>query len=318
MDLPMFASKLFIDHPTRMWRKEKDAFLTTCCGEFLLMGYDESEITIHNNRNRFGFDSRNLLVGKADADILITAHYDTPGRNGFLARLVMPSFLEKTKGQVILFAIVITISLVIQFATDFIVPLEYRVVVAAIAAIVLLFVIGSALVKNKHNHNDNTSGVLGVMQLASLLVTVPDLRNKCAFILFDHEEVMPGLLGSKAFEQWRKNTYPNKPVQVINLDCIGNGDVLTIETKKPHDTFHNMVEFLKNEGYIVSTKRSMGSDHESFETAFSLCFQKRSRFGFLYIPKIHTGKDTICDLKKIEDLCSSVYNFLHTTEKTVN
>ena len=306
--LALFSQKLFEKHNTRMWRKEKDAFLETSKAAFADLGYDE--ITIKEDKNQLGITSRNLLVGKADADIFITAHYDTPGRNGILM-LLTPIFGSLIGSIVLLFPLFFLVgvlqgSLMIHFDSSGL-DLVFRLATFAIFALFFF-------VKNPKNHNDNTSGVLGVYQVAKLVAENPQLKERVAFLLFDHEEVLPGLLGSKAFAKWRRKTYPNKTdTKVINLDCIGQGDVLTVMVKTDHPNWHHMADFMTEKGYPVKKARgglAGNSDHASFPGGVSLLFQKKSLLGPLYIPKIHTGRDKICNLDQIEQLGEAVYQYI--------
>jgi len=305
-----FAQSLFTKHETRMWRKEKDVFLNHCKAEFKALGYDDSELTIREDRNMLGFKSKNLLIGPPDADVLITAHYDTPGRNGFLL-LLAPVFGILLGSMILMFPLVFIIGLLTGLL-----GLSEASLLASFLPLLLLLVIPS-LIKNPHNHMDNTSGVLGVFNLAARIAESPALRKKCAFVLFDHEEVLPGLLGSKAFAKWRKRSYPDKVQgKVINLDCIGNGDVLTVMAKKKHEGQNNIAVFLQQEGFDVKKVRSGltgNSDHAAFPRGVSLLYQKRSLIGPLYIPKIHSARDTVCDLDQVDRLCGAVYTYINNS-----
>jgi len=299
----ILAESLFTKFETRMWRKEKDAFLEHCKTEFAKLGYDDSDITIKHNRNMFGLTSKNLLVGSPDADILITAHYDTPGNNGFL--LAATPIVGMKVFNILFFVIIVG-------AAFFRVPLQSAALDILFNVFIILMVVFS-IIKNKHNHNDNTSGVLGVFNMAALAAGNPELRKKCAFELFDHEEL--GLVGSHSFAKWRKKNYPGKEnVAVINFDCIGNGDVLVVMTKKEHQGWNQIADFLQCEGFDVVRTRSSAltasSDHAHFPMGVSLLYQKRSLLGPPYIPKIHTGGDTVCDLEGIDKLCASIYKYI--------
>ena len=309
--LQAFAETLFQKHNTRMWRKEKDAFLEDAILAFESLGYDE--VRVKGDKNPLGITSRNLVVGKADADILITAHYDTPGRNGFLL-LLAPVFGAFIGSLAIMLPIVLLLGFLgglLMVALD----MEHLNLMLANPAYLLFAVLlVASLIKNPKNHNDNTSGVLGVYQMAKLIAENPALKERTAFVLFDHEEVLPGLLGSKAFAKWRKKHCPEKAdATVINFDCIGTGDVLTVMTRKKHVAWHNIAEFLEGEGFTVKKARgglAGNSDHAPFARGVSLLFQKRSLTGPLYIPKIHSGRDTVCDLEQIKGLTAAVYQYL--------
>jgi len=309
--LQLFAETLFQKHNTRMWRKEKDAFLADATLAFENLGYDE--VAVKEDKNPLGITSRNLVVGKPDADILITAHYDTPGRNGFLL-ILAPIFGALIGSFLIVIPLGFLMGLLATAVTRTFDIGQLNLMIANPAYLLLAVLLVASLIKNPKNHNDNTSGVLGVYQMAELIAENPELKARTAFVLFDHEEVLPGLLGSKAFAKWRKQNCPEKSnATVINLDCIGIGDVLTVMTRKKHVAWDNIAEFLEGEGFTVKKARgglAGNSDHAPFARGVSLLFQKRSLTGPLYIPKIHSGRDKECDLEQIERLSAAVYKYL--------
>jgi len=289
-----------------MYRKEKVPFLNTCTAAFEQLGYDEIEL--RSDQNMLGFQSKNLYIGPKNAEILFTAHYDTPGANGILL-FAGPVFGAAIGGVV---------GILPFFALEFLLPLLLpNTAWGNLLSALLTLVLGVAFtaiffIKNKHNHTDNTSGVVGVFAMAQRVAQDPELRQKCAFVLFDHEEVLPGLLGSRAFVKARSET---KNCTVINFDCIGNGDAMAVMTKKKHELWHNISTHLEHEGYC--TKKVRGglfsggtSDHEPFPRGISLLLQKRSLLGPLYIPRIHTRRDTICDLDGIETLAEAMVNYI--------
>jgi len=290
-----FAKRMFKEHETRMWRGEKTAFLAQCVAGFRAMGYNEDEITLREDKLIPGVCSRNLLVGKPDAELLITAHYDTPGRSGW--GMALSPVVGSTLSHAAVFTLMFGVG-ALQRAT------KSRKLNTAMQLVNLAMLAGM-FVKNPHNHNDNTSGVLGVMRLAELVVNQPQLREKCAFVLFDHEEV--GLLGSYAFAKWRKKHCPGKTDNlVINLDCVGCGDELTVMTKKKQ---HEMGQAVAKQ--LSATKiRGSNSDHRPFKNGVSLLYQKRSLLGPLYIPHLHSKRDRVCDLEQLERLCESVRSYI--------
>jgi len=84
------AESFFANFETRARRKEKDAFIERTKEGFREIGYTDEEMMIQSSR----FGGKNLVVGSPDADFLLTAHYDTPGRNGWM---LMP--FAKTLGM---------------------------------------------------------------------------------------------------------------------------------------------------------------------------------------------------------------------------
>ena len=306
-----FAQVLFTKHETRMYRKEKEAFLECCEKEFIEFGYDD--VIVKAERNMFGLTSKNLVAGPLDGDILITAHYDTPGRNGFLL------FMNPLVGLLLSNILFLAIILLLDHYLLIMIENEHHWV-SSLRIIVALVLIGSFIIKNKHNHNDNTSGVLGVYKMAELVAQNPHLKSRCTFILFDHEEVFPALLGSRAFANWRKKNYPEKKDSlVINLDCIGVGDVLTVMTRKKHEDWYSIASYMEREGFEVRRTRGgliMDGDHAPFQKGVSLMFQEKSLLGPLYIRNIHTRKDRFCDLKQVERLCVAAYGYI--SDKTLS
>jgi len=290
-----FAERTLKAHKTRMWRDEKTAFLEHCIAGFRQMGYRDDEITLREDKLIPGLPHRNLLVGSPDAELLITAHYDTPGRTGW--GMVLSPVVGDTLSHVAVFSLMAGVAVAQRAAKNRKLDLAMQLVNAALVA--------GLFVKNPHNHNDNTSGCLGVMRLAELVADQPELREKCAFVLFDHEEV--GLLGSYAFAKWRKKNCPGKTDNlVINLDCIGVGDELTVMTKKRK---HALGETVAEQLGATKVKGS-NSDHRPFKNGVSLLYQKRSLFGPLYVPNLHSSRDRVCDLAKIEQLCTTVQSYI--------
>ncbi|MCL2812702.1 MAG: M28 family metallopeptidase [Clostridia bacterium] len=302
--LSALAASFFANFETRFKRKEKDAFLERCKAEFAELGYMDSEVIIQKAGG-----GKNLMVGPPDADILITAHYDTPAANGLM--LVANPVLGQALGTL---AFPLVILWLAGFLAGFLSVGNPFVSFLFPGILILLLILGFTI-KNKHNHNDNTSGVLGVFRMAEFVASNPTLKDRCAFVLFDNEEW--GLLGSSAFAKWRKKNYPQKKDSaVINLDCIGYGDILLLAATKKHEDWHKMAAFFQNQGFKIAKKQSslvFLSDHMHFAGGVMLSFAKKSRLGFLYLPNVHTRKDTVCDLDNIERLSASIFKYLCET-----
>ncbi|MCL2056437.1 MAG: M28 family peptidase [Oscillospiraceae bacterium] len=312
------AQTIFEKYETRFGRREKDAFLEFCSSRFKGLGYAEDEISIH--KSALG---KNLVVGPIDADILVTAHYDTPAHNGYIALPFVRIF-----GQALSTLLGAVILLVIFFLSGvaggvlygigvipslYLIHIVNYIVLALLVALVFLF-------KNKHNRNDNTSGVLGVLAVAALAAQNPGLKKKCAFVLFDNEEKM--LWGSYAFAAHRRKTCPKKSGSpVINLDCIGDGDVLAVASPKKHEVWDKLAEHFREDGFETEKKHSMliyMSDHANFSRGVMVSFARRSRLGPLYLPNVHTRRDTVCDLDLIERLGGSVCRFVEKIQEGEN
>jgi hypothetical protein len=60
------------------------------------------------------------------------------------------------------------------------------------------------------------------------------------------------------------------------------------------------------------------SDHMQFSNGVMLAFARRSRLGPLYLPNIHTAKDTVCNVENIVLLGETIGRFLAVSSQPVN
>jgi hypothetical protein len=303
MDNKAFADEVFEGYPSRFRRGEKDAFLERCRAEFLAMGYGEDEVTVQGTKR-----NRNLVVGNAGADVLVTAHYDTPARNGVL--LLLSPLVGQAWANVLMLFVLFVAFTALYYALPF--DVGFFVSYITRLGLVTVLMLPLFLVKNKQNRNDNTSGVLGVIDVARRVAADVEMKEKVCFVLFDNEEW--GLLGAAAFVEWRDKEFAGKKnSRVINLDCIGCGDVLLVAAKTRHEVWADVAGFMEGEGFKVVKMRSMLmflSDHAHFRNGLQLAFVRRSVCGPLYIPKIHTGRDVVCDMGRVTGVGEAVYGYI--------
>ena len=314
------AETFFTKHEVRTRRKEKEPFIKCVEEGFREIGYTDAEMIIQKSR----MGGSNLVIGKPDAEIIFTAHYDTPMRNG---RIAMPfsSIVGKIPATllgVILMGICIALIyspriLVSLLEVDGTETIVYYIIGLLFSLLFLVYMFAILFfVKNPHNHNDNTSGCLGVYNVATIIANDANLRGKCAFVFFDREEI--GLLGSSAFAKWRNKLYPgNEDCLVINLDCIAVGDVLVVASKTKEPILaerKKLAQFFRDKSFDTVEKKSNMygylSDHANFSRGFMIAFLRRSKLGPLYIPNIHTAKDKVCDLEQIEKLSESLVEYI--------
>ena len=301
------AQEIFDNHPTRFTRKEKAALRSTLRSELKKMGYTDDEIT---EINASGI---NLLVGNPHAEYMFTAHYDTPGRTGWM--LKTSSILGQTGANIFLIAIICLLGFIIPFAGLQIFPdaSDFELFASGELAMILILVVMiiSMVVKNRNNRNDNTSGVLSLLALAEKVAADAEIKNKCCFVFFDNEEW--GLLGSAGFaKHCKKNGINLDNTKVINFDCVGYGDVLTFASTKKTDIIDTLAKAFEEKGEKTVTKRSAMiflSDHANFKNSVMVSFTKKSLTGLLYLPLIHTSKDTVCDVEQINRLTDDIFAF---------
>lgn len=303
------AAEIFESHPTRFTKKEKVALRATLRDEFTRMGYTDGELT------EVQASGTNFVAGDPrTADYLFTAHYDTPGRTGWM--LWTARFFGQTGANI---AMIVCMVLLMALAP----MLSERVFsflgeeaafwsVEGSMLLILLVMIGSMIFKNPNNRNDNTSGVLSLLALAEAVAGDNELRRKCCFVFFDNEEW--GLLGSSGFASWgKKQGIDWKNVKVVNFDCVGYGDVLTFASTKKTAVADALVAACQEAGLNPVRKRSMAvflSDHANFPNSVMVSYTIRSLCGPLYLPLIHTSRDTVCDVDQINALTDRVYSFV--------
>ena len=124
---------------------------------------------------------------------------------------------------------------------------------------------------NKHTANDNTSGVITIIESAIKLPK--DLRDEVCFVLFDNEEL--GLLGSSAFAKEYKEYVKNK--LIINFDCVSDGnDIFFFPTKQikndqsKHDNIINAFASTKDLDSIHPTTLTLNM-HMEFAALRKAC-----------------------------------------------
>ena len=187
------AQEIFENHPTRFTGKEKSALRATLRAELNKMGYSDDEIT------EIKASGTNLLAGDPHAEYMFTAHYDTPGRTGWMLKTA--SLWGQTGANVFLIMIMCLLGMAVPIASSFIVPdvsgsgMFWLGELAVLLILVIMII--SMVIKNKNNRNDNTSGVLALLAMAEKVTADQEMRKKSCFVFFDNEEW--GLLGSGEF-----------------------------------------------------------------------------------------------------------------------
>ncbi len=282
--------------PVRKSKKQKEAFREAVLAYGETLGYFGSV-------EKGAFGARNVVFGDpANAGYLITAHYDT------CAHMIVPNFITPCSFLVYLLyqlAVVLGFAVVaIAIGVGAGLLLKSEGAASAVGLIVywallLLLMFGPA---NKHNANDNTSGVVTVLETMAALPEA--YRKDACFVLFDLEEA--GLIGSASFAKKHRKTVRNQVV--FNLDCVGEGDeVLLFPTKKMKKQPERMAQFAKllpgaGEKSMTLKDRGFGfypSDQSNFPRGFGIAAFRRSKLLGLYLGKIHTNRDKILDEKNV-------------------
>lgn len=254
--------------------------------------------------------NRNLVIGDlSSAKVVLTAHYDT------CAVMPVPNFIMPKKPLLSLaYGFVIAIpmlaaALLIGWAVGFVTQnpdISRPVYLIAFWAFLLSMFIGKP---NKHTVNDNTSGVITLVELLS---TLPEENSDVCFVFFDNEE--NGLLGSSFFAKKHKEEMADK--LLINFDCVSDGDnLMFILNKRAYPEYAEALKesFDETEGKTVLIEKEKGtyypSDQKNFKKNMAVAALKNGPFG-LYMDRIHTPRDTVMDERNIEMLISGIQKFI--------
>ena len=251
------------------------------------------------------FGSRNIVLGDVDtAEMIVAAHYDTqpvlPFPN-FLTPKNIPAYI----GYMLLLVIGISIPVFLAGfimgmldAPAFLVPIVGYGILLLFMALMLF---GPA---NKHTANDNTSGVITVLEAYA----DEEIRRRAAFVLFDHEEV--GLFGSMAFYKAHKDVLKNK--LVINCDCVGDGDTVMVILSKKAKQHAGAMEraFIPPEGkhaLITDAGKTLyPSDQANFPVSAGIAAFRRAPLIGYYLGRIHTPRDTVMDEANVDFIVDSL------------
>jgi hypothetical protein len=257
---------------------------------------------------------RNIVIGNLEkAKYLITAHYDTPASIG-LPNFIVPNNPVAFFGfQFALVALLLALAVGVGFATYHFCQNKR---IAFLAGYLVYFAILILMLKgpaNKSNANDNTSGIVTALEILSALPN--ELREDVCVVLFDMEEA--GLVGSAMFRKKHKATTEKQIV--LNLDCVGDGDVIQLtpvkNARKDEPLLNALAKVCVPKGDKELRLRSKGfyggsSDHKNFPLGVAvMAFHYQKGLG-LYCGRIHTWRDKVLDVRNVQILTDALIAFM--------
>lgn len=303
------AMDVLLEFPVRKSKKQKQEF-RECIREYLeSLGYC---VTMETG----SFRAVNVLAGDPEtAKYLVTAHYDTCARM-FVPNLITPcNLLTFLAYQLFICLLLMAPTLAVAALVGYWLHsffAGYLLWLILLFGSIGLMIFGPA---NPSNANDNTSGVVSVLEIARSL---PEkYRKDVCFVLFDLEEA--GLIGSASYRKTHKKASDSQ--LVLNLDCVGEGnDILFFPTAKLKQNRQRIAALEKITGYFgkkTVTLRTKGfsiypSDQAHFPYGVGICALNRSKLG-LYLSRIHTKKDTILDVTNINILRAALITMIGGT-----
>lgn len=296
------SKKIIDQYQARKTGKQKKAFREMLMRELAGMGIEARE---EKYKDLFG--SINVIAGDVErAELIFGAHYDT------CARMPFPNFIAPRNPliyygyQLLPVLALILISLAVSIPAATLVSEEagrglWFMVYFGLLALMLL---GPA---NPHTMNDNTSGVVTLLEL---MARMPEaLRSRCAFVFFDNEEL--GLLGSGAFRRKHKKQAAETPM--VNLDCVGDGEYLLLAMSRTFRADEALTGALRKAFgeeeellYSEAEKTVYPSDQKKFKKSLAIAALHRGRRVGYYMERIHTSRDTVLRAENVENIASAL------------
>lgn len=291
--------------PVRKTKKQKQAFRDAVQSYAESVGY---QCTVERKCQ----SCQNMLFGDPEnAKYLVTAHYDTCAAVFFPNFLMPCNLLIFVLQQIILWLGIILVASAFGALAG--VALG-EALVAPVCCVMLFGMIALMLIgpANKYNSNDNTSGVVTLLEI---MRTLPEnQRHKVCFVLFDLEET--GLMGSSFYRSRHRKASDSQ--MVLNLDCVGDGDHLVMfPTKHLKKNRKKLTSLYRACGYfgkksLTVHEKGFGiypSDQMAFPYGVGICALKKSKFG-LYIGKIHTSRDTVLEETNVNILRAALTSYI--------
>ena len=288
----------------RMHRKSKRNFRAFLQGVAENLGF-KSKV----DSNMF---AKNVVIGDPEkAEYIFTAHYDTPPRlpKFFVKKMLLNSFVFLPLAVVALgyglpYIMLKIPDIPINFVAHF--AKIWPWVCSFAPVTYMLGFLGGA---NKKNVNDNSSGVLTLLNIMEKIKDLPqEQKDKICLVFFDNEE--KALLGSISFRLKYNKVLKNQ--KIVNFDCVGLGkQVNAYHMGKESNTAIDEISNIMGGDYVLSPKKTTllsMSDHIPFgkklDCTTLLCVDKDNNKS-LY-SQIHSSNDTKIDNNNI-NLFSTLY-----------
>ncbi len=294
------SKEILEKYQVRKTRKQKTAFIEFMRAHFPNLRVEEDAL---------GY-SRNIVIGNPDtAKAVFGAHYDT------CAVMPIPNFIMPKSTLIsVLYACVLVIPMIIIAwlvgeAAELVFNDEGMTSFCWLATYWVLLFLLIAGPANKHTVNDNTSGVITLVELMNAMTE--EERAQSCFVFFDNEE--KGLFGSSAFAKEHKAVMKEK--LLINFDCVSDGDdIMLILNKRAHPEYAEMMKEafggVEDKTVLVESEKGIHypSDQKNFRKNIGAAAFKRGKLG-LYMDRIHTPRDTVMDERNIEVLVFGIKKF---------
>lgn len=286
-------------YQVRKTQKQKDAFINLLRAHYPDLLVEEGGFPRH----------RNLILGDLEqANVVFTAHYDTCALSLF-PNIIMPyrKGLRMAYTFAALLPILIpTVALILGLRLF---GAGQAVTVAAGIGLYYALYFGKFFggIPNPHTANDNTSGILTLLEIYERAKA-----QRAAFVFFDNEEI--GCAGSAWFHKQHKSLMENK--LLVNFDCVGDGKEFLLVTSEdvPMNAITNAFAG-ENVHFDTAKNANHSSDHKHFKQFCSVLAVTPSKNLGLHTGRIHTPRDTVLDMDNITYLAECALRLLAEMER---
>ena len=308
------AKTVLTAYEVRKTKQQKEAFRAFLCEELEKLGYaprvESSRVLVMNH---------NVVAGDPErAKVLFTAHYDTcavlPFPNFITPRNLFVYLLYQLAIAALFLVLAIVVEVCLLLAFDPPLWVQLPVVYAVLAFCIWWILAGKA---NRHTANDNTSGVVTLLEIAAALP--PEHRDAVCFVWFDNEE--KGLLGSSAFAAGHRQVKAG--TLALNFDCVGDGDYLQFfpskTVKQEPDTLALLEACFPAAGSkAAEVVRGFGlypSDQAVLRRGVGVAALKKAPVIGYYMGRIHTRHDTVLEEENVQLLCRGAVRLAGTLKE---
>lgn len=304
--------------PIRKTDEQKRAFEQWVMARMRGMGY-APYIDGMNGKDRL--KHRNIVVGDPQqAKLLVSAHYDTAATIGIPDWRIPRNFPVYLLAQggillgMLLLSLLVGVGLGLACNNGDVLILAFF---GTYLLLMLLMMFGRA---NRHNTNDNTSGVAALLETMQRLS--PESREQVAFILFDNQET--GCRGSKWYG--KQHVEIQTMQLLVDLNCVGDGDWLLFsvpQMAEGKDEYPLLRESMERQmaaaglqsGFFRRITMHGTGDYRRFVCGVGVSAYHRSAGVGFITGRLHTSRDTVCEQKNVEALALGL---AETAEKLNN
>ena len=269
-----FAERIERDFPVRRKEKEKVDFRTWLVYTLKELGYSP-KLESGTSALSAGGNVTNVVVGDIEkAKIVLTAHYDTGVRE------VLPPLICPTRPatymlyEALMPLLALAVSFLISFGVTFALNLPNMTLPLFLLFLIVALFYPKYGKSERDNLNDNTSGVVALLEVAKALT--PRYRGEVCFLFLDG-----GTQGSKGAKRLIHAHPELKKKSVVVLDCVGEGDELLDTILEQFSNSEKKTCFLKTDGFV-----HYPSDNRAFTGGTVICACKKVKgFGRCILPR---------------------------------